>query len=296
MAIEANSADFLVKHFLTGVKFAATACLGRQGLALQGSDLKRLIKIRGLPESCLNIRLRHDTQADWFLKTLLGAEKITSFDNSGYQQADIIHDLNEKIPDFLCNRFDAVIDGGTLEHIFNFPIAVYNCMKLLRQGGHFFSFTMVNNHMGHGFYQFSPELFFRVFCESNGFEMIEMLLIEHQYPSLHISARKKIYRVRDPVAVGKRVTLLNRKPTVLFLCARKVEEIEPFSTPPQQSDYVRSWQGENPPTIDRRKELLKRLLTRMPVVIQRLVRGHIEKYIICSINNRNFYEPVRRIL
>ena len=66
MAIEANSTAFLVKHFLTGVKFGATACLGRQGLALRYSDLKRLGKARGLPESRLNIQLRSNTQADWF--------------------------------------------------------------------------------------------------------------------------------------------------------------------------------------------------------------------------------------
>jgi len=120
MAIEANSAAFLVKHFLTGVKFGAIAYLGRQGLALRYSDLKRLGKNRGLPESRLNIQLRSNTQADWFLTTFLETTKITSFDNSSYQQADSIHDLNEKISNSMFSKFDAVIDGGTLEHIFNF--------------------------------------------------------------------------------------------------------------------------------------------------------------------------------
>jgi hypothetical protein len=29
--------------------------------------------------------------------------------------------------------------------------------------------TPANNQMGHGFYQFSPELFFRVFSQENGY-------------------------------------------------------------------------------------------------------------------------------
>lgn len=299
MAIVASCADFLVKHFLTGVKFGATACLGRQALDLQQSELRRLIKVRGLDEGCLNIQ--HDEYAERFLKTFLDVERITSFDNSSYQQADVIHDLNEKIPDSLFNMFDVVIDGGTLEHIFNFPVAVYNCMKLLKEGGHFFSFTMANNHMGHGFYQFSPELFFRVFCEDNGFEIIEMLLIEQQYPSMGISIKNKVYRVRDPESVGQRATLTNRKPTILFLCARKVREIDPFSTPPQQSDYMRVWQGGNTETVDKRMKLIKKLRMRklrmrMPIVVQHFVRGSLERCVVRSIKNRHFYEPVKRIL
>ena len=77
--------------------------------------------------------------------------------------------MNLPIGDDLKRKFSVVIDGGTLEHVFNFPVAIKNCMQMLDVGGHFFVHTMANNFMGHGFYQFSPELFYRVFSPENGF-------------------------------------------------------------------------------------------------------------------------------
>jgi len=41
-----------------------------------------------------------------------------------------------------------VIDSGSLEHIYNFPVAIANCMKMVKVGGSFFIFNMANNHMG----------------------------------------------------------------------------------------------------------------------------------------------------
>jgi 2-polyprenyl-3-methyl-5-hydroxy-6-metoxy-1,4-benzoquinol methylase len=53
-----------------------------------------------------------------------------------------------------------VFDGGTLEHIFDYPTAIKNCMKMVKPGGHLLLTTPANNWFGHGFYQFSPELFY----------------------------------------------------------------------------------------------------------------------------------------
>ena len=36
---------------------------------------------------------------------------------------------------------------------------------------HFVRITPANNFFGHGFYQFTPELFFRIFSAANGFEV-----------------------------------------------------------------------------------------------------------------------------
>jgi len=55
-----------------------------------------------------------------------------------------------------------VIDGGTLEHVFNFPVAIKNAMQMVRAGGRLSLSPPANNYFGHGFYQFSPELFYRV--------------------------------------------------------------------------------------------------------------------------------------
>ena len=41
---------------------------------------------------------------------------------------------------------------------------------MLTVGGSIFVNTPANNMMGHGFYQFSPELMYRIFAEANGFD------------------------------------------------------------------------------------------------------------------------------
>ena len=54
--------------------------------------------------------------------------------------------------------------------IFNFPVAIRNLMRMAKVGGQVFLTTPANNFCGHGFYQFSPELAYRIFALENGFE------------------------------------------------------------------------------------------------------------------------------
>ena len=75
----------------------------------------------------------------------LGASKIDSMDNSSYEGATVLHDLNLPVAEDMKNKYTVIFDGGTLEHIFNFPIAIKNCMQMLRLGGHIISFTPANN-------------------------------------------------------------------------------------------------------------------------------------------------------
>ncbi|WP_051358088.1 hypothetical protein [Rubidibacter lacunae] len=104
----------------------------------------------------------------------LGAESIDSFDYSGYEGATCEHDFNQPISEDYHARYTVAIDGGTLEHVFNFPVAIANCMRMVEVGGHYLGLTPSNNLMGHGFYQFSPELYFRVLSPENGFSIEKM--------------------------------------------------------------------------------------------------------------------------
>jgi SAM-dependent methyltransferase len=83
----------------------------------------------------------------------LGATQVDALDNSDFEGAKFIHDFSEPIPSEWKEQFDVVFDGGTLEHVFNFPAALRNAMELLRPGGRLFIHTCANNLCGHGFYQ-----------------------------------------------------------------------------------------------------------------------------------------------
>src|SRR5437763_3852117 len=51
----------------------------------------------------------------------LGFTSVESLDASDYEGADIVWDLNKAVPDSLKAKYDVVFDGGTSEHVFNFP-------------------------------------------------------------------------------------------------------------------------------------------------------------------------------
>lgn len=193
--------------------------------------------------------------AEPFLE-LLGAQRIESLDASDYEQATIIHDLNDPVPPSLHGRFSCVIDGGTIEHVFHFPHAIRSCMDMLETGGHYIGITPANNHLGHGFYQFSPELYYRVFGTENGFDVRTML----------VKAASHWYGVADPAALRERTELVGSAPVTLVVIARKIKAIERFHTP-QQSDYVSAWapavasMGQGPPgTADEARQLARKLL------------------------------------
>jgi len=115
--------------------------------------------------------------ADDFFRAL-GATEISFLDRSCHESADILHDLNQPLASDFHAKFDTVLDGGTLEHVFNFPVALKTCMEAMREGGRLFIFSPVNSMMGHGFYQFTPELFYRCLAPAYGFQ-VERLLIRH---------------------------------------------------------------------------------------------------------------------
>src|SRR5574341_140267 len=60
-----------------------------------------------------------DNISDEAFLRLLGAETVQAMDVSDHEGAQIIHDLNRPIPPSLRGRFDMVLDGGTLEHVFD---------------------------------------------------------------------------------------------------------------------------------------------------------------------------------
>ena len=164
----------------------------------------------------------------------MGAKETISIDASAYEGASLVHDMNVPIGDELKRKFSVVIDGGTLEHIFNFPVAIQNCMQMLDVGGHFFSHTMANNFMGHGFYQFSPELFYRVFSAENGFRVHRVVVFEQRV------GRPRWYEAADPNDIDERVELINGRPTYLFVHAERLADVPIFAAPPQQPDYSRA--------------------------------------------------------
>ena len=237
MGLDSNGTKFLLyaKH-RQGVSFERTAMIGRQVLNLDAGQLRDNLRKFDVQNADSDELLKSsDGYAEPFIKTL-GAREIASFDASNYENASHVHDFNTPIPDEFKNKFTAVLDGGTLEHIFNFPTAIKNCMQMVEIGGHFLAITPTNNFLGHGFYQFSPELYFRIFNEQNGFKMRQTIVFE-DFPE------SDWFEVTDPDAIKGRVVLTNSTPSYLLIIAEKVADVPLFEITPQQSDYSAMWQS-----------------------------------------------------
>jgi hypothetical protein len=104
----------------------------------------------------------------------IGFENIDSIDNSKYEDAKYIHNLNYPILDELKNKYNYIYDGGATEHIFNVPQVFENIIDMLSIDGLFVSVTCNNNFSGHGMYQFSPELYLSMLHNKYGMKILEL--------------------------------------------------------------------------------------------------------------------------
>jgi len=304
MGVSWHHVKALVSAHKAGVNFERTLTVGRLNLFISPGELQKLIASSpGLPERYGEFFAEYPTYAEPMFR-LLGAREVSSIDASDYENATYVHDLNVPIPDHLKGQFDLVDDGGTLEHVFNFPVALRNCMEMVKVGGHLLLNVPTNNFVGHGFYQFSPELFFRALSEVNGFHVERLVTFE-------MSDYGQWYEVSDPTAVRARVELVTDRHRIgLWVRARRIAEMPIFQRMPQQSSYADiSWKRARPSepgakprkpskflrAPDPRREMWKRALARLsPSLYDRLRSWHA-----CRRNMRwafetqgRFYKPV----
>jgi 2-polyprenyl-3-methyl-5-hydroxy-6-metoxy-1,4-benzoquinol methylase len=239
MGIKTSVAALLVRAWEQGATFSRTATIGRQSLTVPLADLTELARRCGAPAP--DEGFAADGYCEDFLCRFLRAEQVVSFDASEYQSVSVAHDFNRPLPEDYAESFDAVIDGGTMEHIFDVRQVLQNYMGMPKVGGSLFICTNANNLCGHGFYQFSPEFFYRVFCEANGYRVETLCLIETPLHIVERSARQRVFEAADPAEVGKRTVIVTDKPISIYVHARRTTLRPLFATPPVQSDYAARW-------------------------------------------------------
>jgi hypothetical protein len=239
MGLDTASVKFVCAAKSFGVDFTDTLMIGRQNLLTTAASLQRVFSVLGIDMDADEFLLQNHYGDAFF--SLMGAKEVNSLDYSSYEDATIIHDMNSPIPDDLHGRYSVVYDGGTLEHVFNIPQALKNCMQMVRVGGYFMQVHAANNFMGHGFWQFSPELIFRAFSGANGYQ-VEAVLLHEVLPTAGWVCRNDAwYAVTDPDEIKQRVEFCNSFSTYILTIARKVNDVEIFAESPQQSDYVVAW-------------------------------------------------------
>jgi hypothetical protein len=227
MGIDVHGLNFL-KYSKMKKSFGDVITIGRQGLHVIEPVIKDVLKI--------TLEYKNQPYCEELLNTYFGATKVESIDNSNYEDATYVHDMNQSLPANLIGKYDTVFDGGCLEHIYNVPQALKNCSLFCKPGGQILHVLPANNFCGHGFWQFSPELFFSLYSTSNGYAETQVFMAD-------LSNTKQWFQVKQP-SNGQRVNVMSSGS--LYVLVRTVLQKENFNhTNVQQSDYVFGWAAPN---------------------------------------------------
>lgn len=284
MGIDVHSMNFLLRARAAGARFDRTLTYGRQGLHVPHASLADRLASEGLAWQETEER-GEPSYAEPFFRAL-GAEQCDSMDASDYEGATILHDLNLPVDPGLYGTYSMVVDCGTQEHLLNVAGSLLNAVNLLEPGGHLVMVNPANNFFGHGFYQFSPELFDAVMAPQNGMELIEILAVEH------FKDDDRWFKVARPREAGCRVTLKSHFPVSLMVLARRTGDQRVDRLVAQQSDYLAAWNDE-----DSAAEIHKQCF-RLPrfSLVRNLVRMLARKtvYPNALARSASFFQPIQR--
>lgn len=324
MGITHHAAEVILQARAAGMQLTRTITIGRQVFFVAPKVAGKMLRDYGFwpegmtTESFLADLCRLPYFADPWLRHA-GAKELDSLDASDFEGANVIHDLNDPLPAARHGQYDCVIDGGSIEHIFSPARALETYMRLVKVGGSVIIFTTANNFYGHGFYQFSPDFFYRAFSPENGFELRRLVIAEDDVLWARIGGAKlpvnipgKAYDVLDPAKVGRRVELRNGCQISTVAHAVKTAEVELFRQPPQQSDYSRLWEASRTgASASRSSGLTRRLKAKFGSLtpeqalniqlvwlprVYRFLRHFIpnQGFTDERLANREFYRPTQR--
>jgi hypothetical protein len=186
--------------------------------------------------------------ANTFFKAF-GWSETVSLDIPGCEhQPDIIHDLNQPFPAELINRFNLVIDPGTVEHVFDVKTGLWNVVQALRVGGVVIHQVPVYSYNG-GYYSINPNVL-NDFYACNGFaECKTFIIMWDRYRAY--TGQHRCYEYSEAI-LGDRHSLADydqcrHSPHMLFI-ARKAQVVPEIASPVQFSgEYLSAVAGLKAP-------------------------------------------------
>ena len=198
MGIAKGAARLLLDEHFHRPFHGSVLQLGRQHIWFSMDDLQRWAAMHGV--SLYNVDSVSKSNID-FLREMnciddisffsaMGFQTVESCDASNFEGATHTIDLNHSVPESLHNQYDVVFDGGTIEHIFHLPQVYRNIYDMLKVGGRIIHSSPSTNHVDHGFYMFSPTLFYDYYT-ANNWEIVTSYIFK--YTERHYKDPWKIY-------------------------------------------------------------------------------------------------------
>jgi hypothetical protein len=265
MGIDVHSLNFL-RYAAKKKALGRVATIGRQSLMVRSAQIGT------------------ETFCEQFLTTHLGAHVVHSYDYSDYEGATHVVDMNQPLRTE--ERYDTVVDCGTTEHIFNVSQALRNISMLGASGAQLIHVLPANNFCGHGLWQFSPELFFSLYSEANGYAETEVFLAD-------LGNSRSWFGVEQP-RNGERAMVVSNSPLYVLCRTRKVSAASHESV--QQSDYVYAWSRTSQTTrtpnkiVETAKGIVKKnsIVYRSALAVYGKAQGSIRAFANSArLSNRN---------
>jgi hypothetical protein len=221
--------------------------LGRQEIFFSASDLARIAAQRDFTPAnqgalqAIADKRRPLTDREFF--DAFGFDHIAAADYSDFDDAELVYDMNrDDLPAPHRGAYDCVVDGGTMEHVFHAPNFLKNVFGLLRVGGRVIHVSPASNAVDHGFYSFSPCLFYE-FYKANGWHIDACKLLNFGTRLLPI--RMTAYDYAPPIPRSVLDGYLAGTVHYNFFIATKTPDAR-GDLVPQQNFYQGLWDGKAP--------------------------------------------------
>jgi hypothetical protein len=190
MGLTVPHIKYIIKIFSKYKIRGKIMCLGNQDVYLNEIQLKKILKENKIDlnnivvEKTRSLEFAKYSESKNFISSVslfnaLGIDKKDYFDidKFSFDKPKITHDLQKPIKKKYHNKFDFVLDSGTLEHIFDIKSVLFNLVKITKIKGRILHIIPCHNYVNHGFYTFSPTFIYD-FYKINGFKIDQMYVAE----------------------------------------------------------------------------------------------------------------------
>jgi hypothetical protein len=165
-----------------------------------------------------------------FFFEMMGINDYADMDKFESDKPTYLHDLNLPVPNDVYDSYSFILDGGTIEHIFDVRQVLSNIVKMLKPGGcvmHISSYSI-----DHGFYGLSPCLFYD-FYKANGFVDFTCHILQVDFRNILRTYRNKNDYFEYKYGMDFQNMLDSSRQAMVFFVGRKVNATTDLNIPVQ---------------------------------------------------------------
>jgi hypothetical protein len=163
---------------------------------------------------------------------MMGIDDYCDIDKFDREPPMILHDMNLPVPDRMVNRFNLILDGGTIEHIFDVRQVMWNIVQMCKISGWVVHTTPVSNFIDHGLYCMSPTFFYD-FYTSNGFGECVSYLLQQDVRKYPLGFLKDCPYLEFSYGMNVDDVIDHKLNTVIFFAAKKLKTYSEVQIPNQ---------------------------------------------------------------